>query len=546
MKKRLVAMLLSFALILSCLAGCGSEASEPAEQTPDATTNAPQETATVVDKEIPVDYYAGTEITIYYQQKDTDGIEDINEKPIIKAAEEATGIHVNWIVTDTASMSTKTPTILSGDDRPDAYWWTVDSATIAANPGLFYDLSEDGLLETYAPNVVRDYEEIGTVWDTITWADGSIYSLATGWTGHANDALAVCWTINQNWLDAVNMEMPTNQEELLAVLRAFKNNDVDGDGDNSNQIPIGFCNNHWAGHLLSLADFWGLGGSLSASNKDHYFQIKDGKVVGTVDTDMYRDFLEFLHICVEEGLIDVEGFTQTSDQYNAKINSDTYGMYTCWNPDVNKMDYLVPMGVVKAYEGVDPVYAGKGFTGVTYGTNFVIDADTENVEAVLHWWNWLSKDKETKWMVRRGNQGDTWEMDAEGNVYTIPSAEQKFENQDYYDGFHNGCPVLTPSDLTEAKGVPLAAASQWHLDAVELVRDYIVKEPKPVRFTTAEFEEERTFIETDLIAYIGNFTATAAMNGITDADWETHLEALEDYGYYDWIQWYQDYLDKNY
>ena len=39
-----------------------------------------------------------------------------------------------------------------------------------------------------------------------------------------------------------------------------------------------------------------------------------------VDTDEFRSFLEFSHQMVEEGLMDVEAFSQTSEQYLSLIH----------------------------------------------------------------------------------------------------------------------------------------------------------------------------------------------------------------------------------
>lgn len=39
-----------------------------------------------------------------------------------------------------------------------------------------------------------------------------------------------------------------------------------------------------------------------------------------------------------------------------------------------------------------------------------------------------------------------------------------------------------------------------------------------------------------------SFFADAIMNGLTDASWEEHLKSLEDYGYYEWIDYWRQYV----
>lgn len=37
--------------------------------------------------------------------------------------------------------------------------------------------------------------------------------------------------------------------------------------------------------------------------------------------------------------------------------------------------------------------------------------------------------------------------------------------------------------------------------------------------------------------------ANSVLYGVTDESWESYLTDLETYGYYDWIEWYQKYVD---
>ena len=53
-------------------------------------------------------------------------------------------------------------------------------------------------------------------------------------------------------------------------------------------------------------------------------------------------------------------------------------------------------------------------------------------------------------------------------------------------------------------------------------------------------------METELFTYIGNFTATSVLNGIDDASWNAHLDQLQANQYDQWLQWYQDFLDKKF
>ena len=77
------------------------------------------------------------------------------------------------------------------------------------------------------------------------------------------------------------------------------------------------------------------------------------------------------------------------------------------------------------------------------------------------------------------------------------------------------------------------------------VYDYMLPgdESMPIRYVSPEKLEERTFIETDLLAHINQFQANSIMNGVTDESWNEYVSRLEDLRYSQWIAWYQDFYD---
>ena len=144
MKKKLVALTLSLAMAATAFAGCGAQdVSESPSNASTETAVAGTETSTEgtdVAEEIPVDKFAGTELTIVVKKHNYDTGESWEDKPAMKAAEEATGININWIMID-SGQSERINAMLAGD-MPDAFIGNiVKEDTIGANKELFYDLS---------------------------------------------------------------------------------------------------------------------------------------------------------------------------------------------------------------------------------------------------------------------------------------------------------------------------------------------------------------------------------------------------------------------
>lgn len=560
MKKKVVALFLGVTMAVSVLAGCGNtnvvqnnSQAESTEKAGESVATESTQNPAEESKEIALDAFAGTELTIAVKRNTADMTENWNEKEAFKMAEEATGIHINFVELEESVMSERVNIMLaSGDDMPDAFWGVIGSGTISANKELFYDLSEEGLLEKYAPNVLADYATLdgGKGIERVTWPDGSIYSLMSNQASNIKDSAQGVLLINKGWLDKLGLDVPETGEEFLDALRAFRDNDMDGDGDTTNEIPFEFCENNWAGHIINLADCWGIA-SQDSSDAGHWRMLEDGKVYPTLDTDEYRAYLEFVHQMVEEKLIDVEGFSQTNEQYKAKLATGTIGCFPGYTA-LHVMGYeyakdFVPI-LFQGMEGVEPIKTGVQETNSAYSTTLVASAKCENIEALLHWWNYLSSSTEMKWTVNLGPKGGAWDIDKDGNVIALTPSELSdtfnATNYNYTYGVSGGLmPLLRDDEIQSPFVDDPQNTSYWRYNICMEMMPYMTDEYWPRRFVDQAAQEEKNFIAVDLTPVITSFSATSMMEGVTDASWEQFLEDLETYGYYDLIDWYQRWVD---
>ena len=114
------------------------------------------------------------------------------------------------------------------------------------------------------------------------------------------------------------MSMPTTTDEFEAVLKAFKEQDANGNGDASDEIPFSTDPNNK--HIEAMAGYFGL-----PMNKLG-IAIQNEKVVYGGVSDTYREFLSWFHKLYAEGLVDVELYTQDSSTWEGKGNQDLYGV----------------------------------------------------------------------------------------------------------------------------------------------------------------------------------------------------------------------------
>ncbi len=555
MKKRILALVLGMTFVVSSLAGCGEssekESSVTAPSQSQETSQAEEQSSqassdgTEVPDEIPVDYFAGTtlKISVVHADYDPSTVWE-QDKDFIKMAEEATGIHIEWDPIPESVLGDRVSVMLASDEQPDAYLGFIGTETIAANMELFYDMSEEGLLETYAPKVLEDYEAGGQgILERLTWPDGSIRSLAGGSATSYTTNGAGAWFINKTWLDKVGMDIPTNAEEFYEVLCAFRDGDMDGDGRTDNEIPLSFTEGDWCSHFLEFADSWGLGGGEPNNNWSYYARLNDDGILEPLaDQEVYREFLEYYHKLYAEGLLDAEGFSQTWEQFYAKRDEGRIGVYVGWTPaDPENYVGMVPF---QAKEDTPIVKTGtwNGMGAKLYGLS--IAAECENVEAVLHWWNYLSSSLEMKATMAYGPEGICWEY-VEGGGYRTMDAPEEVRGgmtaQEYGYAHHAYMsPYMTPSELPnidpENARVKLVKMTEEYL-LPNTFADMTKKVADPLKL------EERKFMEADLFPMMDAFMANSVVEGIDDASWNKYLEDLKTYGFYEWIQWYQDFLD---
>ena len=477
--------------------------------------------------------------------------EDFNNKEIFKLAEEATNVHIEWMPIAAADATDKVNIMLTSD-LPDAFLGLIGTDQIASNMDSFADLAKDDLLKTYAPHIVEDYESsLSNGLDIVTWPDGSIRSLMTGpQTSYENDAEGIMF-MNKEWLDKVGMDVPTTTEEFYNVLKAFKEQDANGNGV-ADEIPFEPSQSDWCSKIMNVANPWGIAGT-DSSDESAYKMVTDGKVVGTVDTEEFRSFMEYAHMLVSEGLMDQEMFSQTSEQYHSKINEGVVGCYYTWSPyadmSESEAEKWVPVPVLEAEDGPGYVKTGSQAKFNANRCGFCITSACTDIPRLLEWWDYMGSSTELKYTSRFGPQGEAWDIDEDGNVFEkLPedlTDDYTIENYKYTQGM-----VDMGSFITESESATVlkenSFTSWYRIDCVEQMHDYClpVERQLPLRFVAPEKTSERTFMETELFTYIGNFIATSVLNGVDDASWNNHLEQLKTYQYYEWLQWYQDYLDK--
>lgn len=227
--------------------------------------------------------------------------------------QEMTGVDVNWTTVTKDTRSEAVHTALTNHQQYDLILRCKISATKLlryGNSGLILDLAKDNLLQENAPNCWAYLQSHPDTLASVMNPDGSIYGLPQVNSG-AELRVGVKLFVNKQWLERVHMDLPTTTEELRALLAAFKEQDANGNGDPTDEIPFSCAD--WTNAQLALYGAFGL-----ANRGFHNTTVDGDPATGKTrlieGCPAYQDFLTYMRGLYENGLMDKNLFTISVDQ----------------------------------------------------------------------------------------------------------------------------------------------------------------------------------------------------------------------------------------
>lgn len=199
--------------------------------------------------------------------------------------------------------------LLSTGDYPEIFLTSFSNNDIVyygVESEIFVPIDE--YIDEHMPNVKAYLEAHPTFAGNIVAPDGHIYgipqfpaTMSHGWVG------SKMW-INTEWLERLNLEMPTTTDELYDVLVAFRDQDPNGNGV-ADEIPMSGCINTW-----NAEPEYSLMNSFIYTDRNSFIHLEDGVVKFAATDDRYREGLYFIKKLYDEGLLDPACFTQDLNQ----------------------------------------------------------------------------------------------------------------------------------------------------------------------------------------------------------------------------------------
>ncbi|MGN1073864.1 MAG: extracellular solute-binding protein [Eubacteriales bacterium] len=422
--KRALALLVMVSLLAVLFAGCSGGGSTTA--TTAAATTAAEATTAAGATTAPAD--TGSKIfaeptVVSVLSPSSTAINISNEIPVLGRIEEITNVVLDWQLLPATEAATKFQLLVQSDDLPELIGYgTISDRNTLGMDGILAPLKS--LMYEYGPLIVAAYDDpiAGekipysiNAWGEGTAPDGEIYTILAF---SASNAIGAIPAIRNDWLKNVNMEMPTNAEEFYSVMKAFKEQDANGNGDATDEVPIVSGQGGGYSRLLPLITAFD-------AHANYYIDENDTYQYGRIE-DSFREGLAYLHKMYEEGLIQSDYLTATNDQYKEIAYNNRAGWAFMWpgsglgatNNAIQQLDpsyEMVPMAPLVSSTGKqykDTNTSGNAIIGRTS-----INAKAENKDKLMQYLNWYFTDEATL-LCGYGIEGDTYNMVNGEPVYT--------------------------------------------------------------------------------------------------------------------------------
>lgn len=481
-------------------------------------------------------------LTILMQQDPM--VEDYETNTFTKMIEEQTNIDLDFelLPPGTEGLNKLSVMIASGQTLPDIINVSLPEDTILqyAQSGAIIPLDDfyDSVAVKF-PGIVSEYPEFDIV-KNITAADGHIYAVPYFEKALGNEVKYRAW-INKVWLDNLGLDVPETTEELYAALKAFKENDPNGNGLQDEYPMVGATG--WSQNPLVYL----MNAFVNDNDGDRLLVDTNGKLYVPYTTDQWRQGLEYIRSLVDESLVSPLSFTQDDAQLRAMVaNEDACIVGAFTFAGLSLMLYDNPY--FKDYVALPPVAGPDGVRLTSYTPTlptqrWFVTADCKEPELAFRLGDFLF-DEDIWFQGRYGVFGENWGLPEEGAKSAWANLGPAFELAKYEAlgtylwnvSQNTHWRVNAPTFAYHAPNgemYPVDGDNRLYEAIIELLQNYL---PSTESFVNKlVLAEEETQHISEIRATLKSYVNESSVNFVTrnlnlDAEWNKYLAELDRIG----------------
>ncbi|NMB95977.1 MAG: extracellular solute-binding protein [Clostridiaceae bacterium] len=391
MLKRKTSIILIAVLILAMIVTSCTGAKESGTQTGDTGTKTTDKDAApktgTSDSEEPY------ELTIFCADNNiADYPLDLENRPKLKLIKEMLKDKFNIELSLETAVGSRFVEVLntrmaSAANLPDIIVHRYDDVTLnnVYNNGLILDLTD--LIKEHAPNIAKTYFEEDPYYIIANGtADGKILRVIQIVKNIQHTVTTL--NVRYDWCKAVGMELPETTDQFYNMLKAFQEQDVNGNGMKDE---------------IFMPDYVAMNQSLSTSfgvmkmngASDSWFADSTGKIYHTMLTDEAKNYIAYVAKLYGEGLIDPDFLNQTQDQISEKryANRMAGGVGAWWN-SVLQSTALNAYAINAEFVSIPPLYNDEGTRHILKrnyagGNCWMLTKDCRHPEAAIKMLDWF-------------------------------------------------------------------------------------------------------------------------------------------------------------
>ena len=324
-----------------------------------------------------------------------------------KAMEKMTNAHVaiDWHEADGYASSVATTLLMDISELPDI-----------VNPFSFgiMDLADDGMivpLDDYLelmPDIVAAVgEERMDAWRQ---ADGHIYFIPSVSSVQGSQSMMV----RKDWLDALQMDMPETWEDWLALWKGIRDNDLNGNGDPDDEIPLALSYGSDGEKCMTmLMNAFGI----RASSDCQFCVLEDGTYTMVYEHPNFDEFLEAAAELYREGIIQEDFDTCDYNKIEELMKGNLLGTTMTWAVSASTEEELRENGAEDAlWTACAPIQGPHGDQMIQerelVGSSWCITAGAEKagkVEDIVRFFNWCFT-QEGAYLYNYGIEGVSYQI----------------------------------------------------------------------------------------------------------------------------------------
>lgn len=440
---------------------------------------------------------------------------DLSDAVLLNELQNRANVKIEWNLIDpTIYSDTVSPMLASGQDLPDIIELPdTDPNMTYLSSGMFEPL--DAHFDIM-PNYVKFLEENPIIKASLTAPDGHIYYVPQTVLTDSYQPVAM---YNVLWLEKAGLEVPKTLDEFVAMLRYYRDNDMNDNGDTTDEIPMSIQ----SGFLTYM-----FGPAFGMDLVSGFYADDEGVVhYGPYESENYRNYLTFLHDLYEEGLLEVEFTSLNRDQITERCANDLTGVTYdfSWQMSMlyslNHPAYTGETGVFVGEPPLSGEYEGAYIGRTPVSGVFGVNVKAADLELAIKFLDYIMSE-EAQDLYVWGMEGLTYEVDADGNRHFLPKTT---EDSIWFQSLGINAPNMPSQQSKPATDVLLAP---WHVKAIEENEMPYARPPFPNMYSTEDEASIVSMYLVDLTTYVDE-RAVGFITGVysIEDEFDSYLSTLE-------------------